>query len=174
LHRLPTGQGLLPCPTPFEVFRMASLNGARVAGFSPRFGKLEKDSPADLVLLDYVRMTFPYIDPEVHPVEALVYLAQAGHVDTVMINGEVELEGGRFVKHDERALGQELAALAARPPSPEAQALDSLLREVKPHVARYYAAWREEGAVEPRYAVNSSIGERVGSSRSCQRVKATP
>jgi len=49
------------------------------------------------------------------------------------------------------------AALAARPLSPQGQGLDPLLRELKPYVARYYAAGREEGAVEPRYAVNSSI-----------------
>ena len=46
---------------------------------------------------------------------AVVYRGKSAHVDTVLINGEVVLRGGRSAKVDEDAVAAELREQLSRP-----------------------------------------------------------
>ena len=154
LHRLPRGLEYTPCPTSFDVLGMATANGARSLAMESSLGKLEAGRKADIVLIDPDGFTKPYLDPRVHVVDALLYRARGMDVDTVLVDGEVVLRDKVFVKLDENELLRELTASAEAAPAPLTQRWVDVLRELRPHVVRFYERW-ETPAYQPCYTVNS-------------------
>jgi cytosine/adenosine deaminase-related metal-dependent hydrolase len=64
---------------------------------------LEVGKHADIVLLDWGELAFPYLDESVSIVDAIVHRAKTQAVDTVIIDGNVVMTKGRFThlnKHD--------------------------------------------------------------------------
>jgi cytosine/adenosine deaminase-related metal-dependent hydrolase len=105
---------VLPAATLFE---MATINGARAAGFD-RLGTLREGWRADIVGLstDATRAT-PLRDPLAH----LVYSARAADVEFTMVDGEVLLSGGEVtvvdadqIRQDAREIADALDLSAAR------------------------------------------------------------
>ena len=80
----------LPAET---VFKMATVNGAKAAGFD-KVGKLEEGWKADIIGLNLEEFrTVPFHDPYSH----LVYAANGSDVAFTMIDGEVLMEDGDIV-----------------------------------------------------------------------------
>ena len=156
LHRLPSRRRFEGCPDPFDLLRMLTVNGARAATFDDRVGRLRPGSPADAVVLDFDRMTHPYLERAVHPVAAFVHLARTQHIDTVMAAGEVLFHEGRFTRVDAEALARELVSVAAASSagSPAFRAFSRTLEELSPHVARHYDAWPVDREARAFYLVN--------------------
>ena len=61
LHRVP-GIEHIP-PTAYQVFQMATVNGAYASWFGDRIGTLEPGKRADMILLNLQNMEEPYLDP---------------------------------------------------------------------------------------------------------------
>lgn len=154
LHRLPSERRFEGCPDAFDLLRMLTVGGARAATFGPALGRLQPGAPADAVLIDFERMTYPYLDEAVHPVEAFVHLAQARHIDTVMAAGEPLLHEGRFTRVDEGAVAAELAAVAAAAPSAAYHEFSDTLRALGPYLAQHYEAWPADRDAAPFYVAN--------------------
>jgi cytosine/adenosine deaminase-related metal-dependent hydrolase len=93
-----------------EAFRLATLGGARALGLDREVGSLEPGKKADLVLLD---ADAPNFVPLNDPVAQLVYGETGRSVETVLINGEVVLEGGRPTRFDPDGLRAEARELAS-------------------------------------------------------------
>lgn len=158
LHQLPTARRFTPGPNHFDVLRMLTTNGARATGFGEMAGRLLPGSPADAAVLNFDRMTKPYVSPTVHPVEALVMLARSCHVEFVTIGGKVILRDGRLVGIDEDLIETQLAEVARRPDTDAFHELARTLMDLKPHVARHYDSLdttRSDG--RPYYVVNSAV-----------------
>lgn len=84
-----------------KVMRMATIDAARALGLGDKLGSLEVGKQADLVLIKTNQLhSTPYYDPYA----ALVYSIGREDVDTVLINGQIVLERGRFVNLDEATL----------------------------------------------------------------------
>jgi cytosine/adenosine deaminase-related metal-dependent hydrolase len=98
IHR--EARGVLPTITAEQAIEMATINGARAIGAGEWLGSLEVGKAADLVIHRWDR---PEWRPGVDPVNSLVYSAQSSAVDTVIVGGEVILEGGQFTRVDEVA-----------------------------------------------------------------------
>jgi cytosine/adenosine deaminase-related metal-dependent hydrolase len=98
---------ILPAETTLE---MCTLAGARSVGAGDALGSLEPGKEADVVLFDADR---PEWIPNVDPVSNLVYSADGGSVDTVIVGGEVVLEHGRLTRVDEHALYAHARTLSA-------------------------------------------------------------
>ncbi len=81
-----------------EVLEMATLGGARALRMEKEIGSLEVGKKADIVL---VRLDRPHIIPVHRLVSALVYGTNGNDVDTVIVDGQVVLEGGRVKMLDE-------------------------------------------------------------------------
>jgi cytosine/adenosine deaminase-related metal-dependent hydrolase len=81
-----------------RVFEMATLHGARCALQERDLGSLEPGKKADVVLFDATR---PEWRPMYHPVSNLVFAADGHSVETVVIDGQVVLEGGHSLTIDE-------------------------------------------------------------------------
>ncbi|PKB63848.1 MAG: hypothetical protein BZY80_05125, partial [SAR202 cluster bacterium Io17-Chloro-G2] len=117
LHRQPgVGQ---PGLTSQGSLAMATANAARPTCFHQEVGVLEKGYRADMVLLDLKSIEEPYFDPDLDPVDALLYRGKAGQVDTVIVDGEVVLKGGKPTKVNKDEIVRELKARFSAPLDPQ-------------------------------------------------------
>ena len=81
-------------------------------------------------------------------------LVRSGAVDTVIIDGEVVLRGGKHTKIDKEEIIRELTERYSRPLEPQTQEARALVQGLLPYVEKFYQDWRQdEGA--PHYRYNS-------------------
>jgi cytosine/adenosine deaminase-related metal-dependent hydrolase len=95
------------------ALRLATLGGAQVLHREEEIGSLEPGKCADLVLFDVSGLEF---SGAADPVAALLHCATQ-HADTVMVNGEILVRGGRLVNeslYDVVARHREIAARLVR------------------------------------------------------------
>ena len=144
LHRLPRGLGFEACPEEIDVFRMATLGGARATTYGDAIGRLTPGAAADAVLVDYASMCAPHIDEAVHPVEALLQLGAPRHVDSVMIAGALVFADGQFTTLDEAAITEELGQIVAAGPPERMRRVNALMADIRPHVAAFYRDWFDD------------------------------
>ncbi|OYD09096.1 5'-deoxyadenosine deaminase [Paludifilum halophilum] len=78
-----------------EVFRMATIGGAKAMGMDREVGSLEEGKKADLAILD-LNDFHTYPSSEVDPISRIVYSATRADVETTIIDGKVVMEN-RFV-----------------------------------------------------------------------------
>jgi cytosine/adenosine deaminase-related metal-dependent hydrolase len=142
-------------PTAAQVFRMATEHGARTTGFAREIGTLDVGKAADLVVMDWRHLAYPYLDQEVPPIEALVQRGRPAGIKTVLVAGEAILRDGRFTRVDKAAALEELAATLRAPLRPDEQARRHLIRQVIPHVRRFYEGWLDRATIDPFYGLNS-------------------
>jgi cytosine/adenosine deaminase-related metal-dependent hydrolase len=93
------------------ALQMATLNGARACGAQKDLGSIEIGKKADLVTVSIGRI---HTTPTLNPVHALVHMAHADDVDTVLVDGRVMVERGRVLTIDEDALTIEVQKAARR------------------------------------------------------------
>lgn len=103
LHRDPT------VVTAEQVLEMATIGGARALGLED-VGSLEVGKRADFIV---VRTDGPGWVPTLNPVANFVYSTTGADVDTVVVGGQVLMEGRRLTTLDEeRVLAQARTAVA--------------------------------------------------------------
>lgn len=86
---------VLPAET---VLEMATLNGAKATLWRNKIGSIERGKVADIIVVDLRR---PHLVPVRNPVSNLVYAANGGDVDTVIIDGKIIMENRRVMSLDE-------------------------------------------------------------------------
>jgi 5-methylthioadenosine/S-adenosylhomocysteine deaminase len=95
-------------PTPEDVLTWATRNGYRALGV-PDGGWLAPGNRADLIVIDLRR---PHLTPALRVVSDLVHNAQAGDVESVMIDGRWIMRDRRVLTLDEPALVAEAERVA--------------------------------------------------------------
>ncbi len=85
---------------PEKVFNAATIWGAKALGRED-LGRLAAGAKADIVI---VNLRTPRYGPVRDPVTALVEYGSGADVDTVLVNGEIVIEGGRSTRIDESDL----------------------------------------------------------------------
>ena len=138
LHRVP-GVENVP-PTSYQVFQMATENGAYAAAYGDLVGTLEPGKRADIVLLNLQNIEEPYIDPDVSIVDAVVHRGRSIDVDTVLVDGEVVMQDRKLTKVDKGAFLKELRATLDRPYSARETERRELTQQMLPYLFRYYGA----------------------------------
>ena len=98
-------------PSAADVFRMATVNGARAAGFEGQIGEIAAGMHADLVLID-LRTT--YYHPRNNLLDQLIYCEVGSSVTTVLVTGQIVLKDGKVTTIDEQALLDEADAIGER------------------------------------------------------------
>ncbi len=154
LHR-PPGLGA-PALTSEDVLRMATLEGARALGMDGLVGSLEPGKRADMVLLGLERICEPYVDPDVPPLDLIVQRAKAQDVETVIVDGQVVIEGRRLRTVDRAGVVSRLREAAAARLTPAAREVRALMDDLAPHIQKFFAAW-ELPAAHACYGVNSLV-----------------
>ena len=127
-----------------EILHMATIGGSKVTTFGESIGTLEAGTKADIVLIDWNRITRSYISEDLPPLEALVSRARKDDVQTVMIDGDVVYDNGLFTNIDRDKIYEEIS-LELSSPTPTAVFEDrDLANQLDPHIREYYADWKLE------------------------------
>ncbi len=117
---------------PAQALAMATRNGARALGLDA--GVLAAGKLADIVLLR--RDTTPFT-PLNDVMGQLVFCENGGSVDTVIVNGEVVVEGGRLTKVDENEVLR-LAVKARERLNPSIEREMAAAKSMEPALAEMY------------------------------------
>ena len=72
-----------------QAILMATVNGAKAAGFEGETGCIKKGMKADLIIIDTDK---PHFYPVINHLSAVVYSAQGSDVETVIVDGEILME----------------------------------------------------------------------------------
>lgn len=98
--------------SPSDLLEMQTLNAAAAAGLQAELGSLEPEKRADIVVRS-PRAAGAY--PANNPVHLLALTMGTGSVDTVLVDGEVVLRGGRSTRVDELEISRSVTtSVAAR------------------------------------------------------------
>lgn len=161
LHR-PPGMDDADVPTPTQVFRMASEYGAMTTPFAGRTGIIEVGKAADLVLLKWQQMAYPYLEPGTSPVDAVVMRGKAP-VDTVLVGGVPVLEQGRFNGVNRDDVLRELSESLKIPLTETEQHQREVSKRLVPIVKNFCTDFlnlsrkQDEGLLEPYYQTSSRV-----------------
>jgi cytosine/adenosine deaminase-related metal-dependent hydrolase len=153
VHRVPGMEDVVP--TAPEVLQMATEHGAHTTGFASAIGTLAPGKAADLVVLNWHHIAYPYLDPGTAIVDAVVHRAKTTGVETVLVAGEPIFREGQFTRVNKTAVLEELAASLRVPLTPDEEQRQQLARAVFPHVQHFYDGWLDEAAREPFYRPSS-------------------
>jgi 5-methylthioadenosine/S-adenosylhomocysteine deaminase len=144
-------------PTMAQVFRMATIGGAKTTAFRDSIGTIEIGKGADMVLIDWNQVAYPYLDEEVPLLDAVIQRAKSEAVKMVMCDGEVIYRNGQFTRIDRdsalRALHDDLQKALADDEVERRKLSKALL----PHVRKFYGNYIDPGRHEPFYRQSSRV-----------------
>ena len=144
LHRVVDLVPGSPCLGSRDVFRMATEGGAQCIGWGDTLGKIEVGKPADLVVLDYSRMTEPFTYSEHDPVEVLLQRGRKSHVRHVVVGGEVILKNGIVTKIDKEEVLAKLKESIPGDYTEQFQQSQKNLSSLKQSISRWFAERERE------------------------------
>ncbi|HTS93723.1 MAG TPA: amidohydrolase family protein [Stellaceae bacterium] len=142
-------------PTIPQVFRMATSGGAKTTPWGTAIGTLEPGKAADMVLLDWRQVAYPYLDAETPVLDAVIQRAKMGGVRTVMVAGEILYKDGRFTRVDRDAALRTISEILKRPLSAEEDERRLLAPAIYPWVKGFYDGYLDINALQPFYRQNS-------------------
>lgn len=82
-----------------DVFKMATVNGAKTLGYEGTLGKIHKGFGADLAIFDVDKL--PYAGAQSDPVAALLFCGTNHETKHTIVNGEFTVRDGVLVGFDE-------------------------------------------------------------------------
>ena len=155
-HRVP-GMIEADVPTMAQVLRMATVGGARTTPHGSSIGTLEPGKAADMVLLDWDSIAYPYLDELTPTLDAVIQRAKNQSVTMTMCDGEVIYQDGKFTKVDKtealKALHDDLGKALADDEVERRELSAALL----PHVRKFYAGYIDPSKHEPFYRPSSMV-----------------
>jgi len=160
LHRLSSHRLDSPCLGSRDIFRMGTRNGAAVLGFDGWVGTLHRGKRADLVLLDMEAIGEPYTYEGHDPLDLLLYRGNKNHIRTVLVDGEVLLDQGRFTRIDREEV---IRKLRESIPADYGQRFDEANRSMsalRGAIAEHFDPWYEEieeWRKQPYYFMNNRV-----------------
>ena len=135
-HRTPGMDDTVP--TVPQVFHMATSSGGQTTGFAGQIGAIAPGMAADLVLLDWDAIAEPFLDPLTGVLEAVVQRARRGGVRSVLCDGEVIYDQGRFTRVDQGAILQALHDAMRHALSHDEMQRRDLSQKLLPHIRAFY------------------------------------
>ena len=155
-HRVP-GMADSVVPTAAQVLRMATVGGAATTPFGDRIGTLASGKAADMVLLDWQQIAFPYLDEAMPLLDAVIQRAKTAGVRTVICDGEVIYTDGRFTKVDRDAALRALHDDLARALADDEVERRNLSKALLPHVKAFYEGYYDADQHIPFYRPSSRV-----------------
>src|SRR5262249_19493532 len=108
-----------------RVLRMATIDGARALGLADEIGSIEIGKRADLILLNLESL---HTTPRPELISTIVYAAEAGDVETVIINGQIVMRERQLLTlNEQEVISQahlEARHLIAQKPANEIMAME--------------------------------------------------
>ena len=94
-----------------QMFKMATIEGAKAIGLEKEIGSLEVGKKADIIALDLNHATF---HPFYHPLSNIVYTASGNEVSFVMCNGQILMEDYNIKSLDEKKILKQSVVFAKK------------------------------------------------------------
>jgi 5-methylthioadenosine/S-adenosylhomocysteine deaminase len=154
-HRTPGMDDAVPT-TP-QVLRMATVGGAKTTPFGDRLGTLAPGKAADMVLLDWQQIAYPYLDEEMPLLDAVMQRAKTQGVRTVICDGEVIYADGRFTRIDRDAALRTLHDDLSHALADDEVERRKLSKALLPHVKAFYAGYYDAEQHVPFYRPSSRV-----------------
>jgi cytosine/adenosine deaminase-related metal-dependent hydrolase len=144
-------------PTIPQVFRMATEGGAQTTPFGAQIGVLAPGRAADMVLVDWRQISFPYLDAETPVLDAVLQRAKTAGVRSVICDGEVIYADGRFTRVDRDAALRALHDDLQKALSDDEVERRNLSKALLPHVRAFYASYFDPAQHAPFYRPSSRV-----------------
>jgi 5-methylthioadenosine/S-adenosylhomocysteine deaminase len=155
VHRVP---GMADdVPTMAQVLRMATDGGARTTPYAGQIGTLAPGRAADLVLIDWNAIAYPYLDEETPLLDAVIQRAKSAAVTLVMCDGEVIYRDGRFTRVDRDGALKALHDDLQRALSDDEVERRQLSKALLPHVKEFYRDYVDPQKHVPFYRQSSRV-----------------
>jgi 5-methylthioadenosine/S-adenosylhomocysteine deaminase len=155
-HRVP-GMVEADVPTMAQVLRMATVGGAKTTPYGDSIGSLEVGKAADMVLIDWDQVAYPYLDELTPTLDAVVQRAKNQAVTMTMCDGEVIYQDGKFTKVDKtvalKALHDDLNKALADDEVERRKLSVALL----PYARKFYENYIDTSKHQPFYRPSSTV-----------------
>ena len=155
-HRVP-GMVDEDVPTVAQVLRMATIGGAKTTPYGSAIGTLEVGKKADLVLLDWKQISYPYLDTMTPLLDAVILRAKTEGVKMTMCDGEVLYQDGVFTKVDRGAALKALHDDLNKALTDDEVERRNLSKALLPVVRKFYANYIDPSKHEPFYRPSSRV-----------------
>ena len=153
VHRVPGMGGEVP--TTKQVFRMATTAGAMTTPYGDSIGRIAAGFAADLTLIDWDQIAYPYLDAKTSTLDAVMLRAKTAGVKLVMCDGEVLYTNGQFTRVDRDAAMMALHQDLQRALSDDEVERRTLSRALLPHVRAFYESYFDPDQHQPFYRQSS-------------------
>jgi len=122
-----------------DAFGLATKGSARMIGRSGKTGEIAVGAVADLILVDLSRLEWPWVDPNMEPLDLILARAKREDVTHVMVQGKWRLWDKQLVDLDLEQLGLEAAeCLSETLPAVDRRAQTRALADA---VHKWHEAW---------------------------------
>ena len=154
LHRVPGMDDSVP--TPEQVFRMATSDGAHTTCYCGEIGSLEVGKAADIVVMDWRHVSYPFLDldHDVSVLEAVLHRGRAAGIKTVIVDGEPVIRDRNFTRINKADALEELANSLKRPLNEGEITRRHLSRAMVPHMRNFFANYLSPRSQAPFYQQN--------------------
>jgi 5-methylthioadenosine/S-adenosylhomocysteine deaminase len=139
LHR-PSGHAS-PAPTAAQIFRMATAHGAATTPFGQQLGRISPGCEADIILLDWARVTGPWQDPSLPLLDVILRRARAGAVETVIVGGKTVYHQGQFPRINRDDIHSQISEILQTPKSENDMLRQQMAYAALPIIKKYYTDW---------------------------------
>jgi len=161
LHRVTSHRLASDHLRPADCFRMGTAEGAAVLGYDDITGALTPGRRADMVLVNLRRIEEPFLFSGHSCLDALIYRGRGSDVDMVLVDGEVVVRGGRYVRHDRQEIISKLRETIPADYSDEFIRRYEQLEGLRHSIINYYTQhdWYSDlapGNFSPYYGLNST------------------
>ena len=155
-HRVP-GMTEADVPTMAQVLRMATTGGAKTTPYGSSIGTLEVGKAADMVLLDWDSIAYPYLDEETPLLDAVIQRAKQQSVKMTMCDGEVLYQNGQFTKVDRTAALKALHDDLNKALADDELERRKLSKALLPYARKFYADYIDTSKHVPFYRPSSRV-----------------
>lgn len=127
--------------TPKMLFEGWHSNGFLAVNGCSGYGAVAPGAPADVLVLDFAKLSYDLIEDMIDPLEVVLTRASARHVKSLYVAGREIVRDGKVTGVDLPAIEREVIA-QARANAARVQSLKPIMERSQATLARFYAAGR--------------------------------
>ena len=138
LHRVPgiDSSGL----SSNQIIDMATIEGAKVAGFENEIGALQTGLKADMILVNLKRAFSPFISSTVPITDVIIHRLKGIDVDTVIVGGEIIMKNKRLTRVNKREVFKEVKRKVKEVDKETRKKLGKFNK----YITNFYTKWDED------------------------------
>lgn len=97
--------------SPYDILKMATIDGVKVLGMENEIGSLEPGKKADMIFIKTEKL---HLCPDTDICSNIVYSANGADVDSVMIDGKLIMQNRKMININEKEVMRQVKKIAKR------------------------------------------------------------